>query len=679
LRFDAPLARIFGGGKARMALVALRPALRRPTRRLAVASTVDACARKAGFFQPVYRSKRLAPVYLLLVRQLDRDDHRAALAEELARHCGELGVAARCYRFRDDPRWLRPWDSKTGTAGEPSSLARLAAEYGEAGLLVFSEAAILFHPLTGEPRAWLKDFAPWERRVWLHERDAGPVHAELLRQNQFLALPLESAQLPTLAAWLRTDGARPGQPPPSGRAALPEAIADEADAWLSPYPPYGADLARLHWELHWYLGTRGLLLLQALTVYPAPHWQLTQALDYLLFAEQEKDAPERRERRLARLARLPWLRHAHFPEYLREDLLRRAAPDELETVRAAWGRLFGQLTGHARPGRLRLDLAAPQRKTLRRRLAELRAGGRAGALDDPIFAHILLGGRLGLWDFRIPQAIARKLPGGRRLADARPLLAALLLAAGGAYAALWAWAQGGQDWLQKVWETRVQAENACCLVHLRARPQTGPLAQALRETLPEQGFKLADAAASSLDAGERADAADPSASSRNRIVYPARAQAVAERLASQLRRFSYNADISLRADAGVQDLAVELAQAYAPGAAFNDALLHPYRKPFRDKLKQGGEGPEMIPLPPGEFLMGSQEDEPARDPDESPRPPGQAGPRFRLGALRSHFRGIRCLCRERASGQDPGRAGMRQARIGKAKRCGLGTRDAPGH
>jgi formylglycine-generating enzyme required for sulfatase activity len=40
---------------------------------------------------------------------------------------------------------------------------------------------------------------------------------------------------------------------------------------------------------------------------------------------------------------------------------------------------------------------------------------------------------------------------------------------------------------------------------------------------------------------------------------------------------------------------------------------------FRDRLKGGGEGPEMVWLPPGEFLMGSPEGEAGRDADEGPQ------------------------------------------------------------
>ena len=40
---------------------------------------------------------------------------------------------------------------------------------------------------------------------------------------------------------------------------------------------------------------------------------------------------------------------------------------------------------------------------------------------------------------------------------------------------------------------------------------------------------------------------------------------------------------------------------------------------FRDKLKDGGEGPLMVEIPPGRFLMGSPSDEPERFDDEGPQ------------------------------------------------------------
>ncbi|RMD68212.1 MAG: PEGA domain-containing protein, partial [Gammaproteobacteria bacterium] len=44
-----------------------------------------------------------------------------------------------------------------------------------------------------------------------------------------------------------------------------------------------------------------------------------------------------------------------------------------------------------------------------------------------------------------------------------------------------------------------------------------------------------------------------------------------------------------------------------------------YGKSFRDRLRDGGFGPEMVVIPPGRFLMGSPFDEEGRDSDEGPQ------------------------------------------------------------
>jgi hypothetical protein len=113
-------------------------------------------------------------------------------------------------------------------------------------------------------------------------------------------------------------------------------------------------------------------LLRAVAVYPKPHLALMQALDYLLFghlsaAHATADPPQRREKA------------------------------------AYWQHLFSQLIDKNSLGTLNLEVRIPPSKhQLKIRLAELRAMGKTEALGGPIFANILLGGKLGLLDFRLP-------------------------------------------------------------------------------------------------------------------------------------------------------------------------------------------------------------------------------------------------------------------------------------
>ncbi|MCI4664534.1 MAG: SUMF1/EgtB/PvdO family nonheme iron enzyme [Neomegalonema sp.] len=52
---------------------------------------------------------------------------------------------------------------------------------------------------------------------------------------------------------------------------------------------------------------------------------------------------------------------------------------------------------------------------------------------------------------------------------------------------------------------------------------------------------------------------------------------------------------------------------------------------FRDTLRSGGEGPEMVVIPEGEFMMGSPTDEPERRDTESPQHLVRIADRFALG------------------------------------------------
>jgi hypothetical protein len=318
-RFERLLTPIFGGAKAERVLRNLRAAQYLPTRRLDVVATAQATARNGDYFQPVYRNRRSTPEHLLLVRSQHRNDLQAALAEELVARFRQLGLQVQAYRFRDDPHRLVRWGAQ---GGEYLDLAQLVARHSAARLLVISETDILLHPYSGEVRAWLKDFEPWQDRVWLHHRDASPAHATLLARSHFLLLPLTQDSLPALVARLTTPTPNRFVSNNPNSLLLPELIAAEPDAWLGEKPPYGTDLTELLRQLEHFLGSYGLRLLRAVAVYPKPQWQLTQALDYLLFGHLgTADPPERREQRLARLSRLPWLTQVHLPDWLREALL----------------------------------------------------------------------------------------------------------------------------------------------------------------------------------------------------------------------------------------------------------------------------------------------------------------------------------------------------------------------
>ena len=364
-------------------------------------------------------------------------------------------------------------------------------------------------------------------------------------------------------------------------------------------------------------------MLRAIAAYPEARWKLTQALDFLLFEQQPDPADppgwrelHRREQRLARLGRLPWVRQGHFPDYWRETLLEALEPAERRRVRDAFARLLG-LTARSGGATLELPIARPSRRTLRQLLRDsLRRRGPA-RLDDPIFLNLLLGDRVSLLDFHLPRALARLLPGGQWRINPWPALTALALAAGLGWGLSGLWDNWGRDSLADVWQQRLDAGNTDWPVRLRATPGAGDLASALRGSLAAHRYPV------SLDAAA-AEASLP----RNRVVHPPGAEEAARRLAGYLGHLSYGAGVDLVPDPAGSAIQVDLVRTYADprreAAAFNDTLADKPAKKisprvFRDSLQSGGQGPAMIALPAGRFLMGSPTDEPDRYDDEGPR------------------------------------------------------------
>ncbi len=621
--FDRLLQPFFGGAQAEQTLRELHAARLEPTQRLHISATVDATARNGGYFQPVYRNRRIAPEHVLLVRSQHRNDQQAALAEELEKRFKSLGLPITTYRFRDDPRWLVQW----GDANSPAKyyqLPQLAARHEGARLLIISETGILFHPYSGEPRSWLDDFTPWRDKVWLQPRDAKNVHAKLLAQRRFLMLPLAQDNLPQLVEYLTKPQPHKLLPQVPQTWPLPALIAAEPDAWLGERPPYGADLPLLLRQLEQFLGTGGLRLLRAVAVYPKPHWPLTRALDYLLFgglnsATLIADPPQRREQRLARLSRLPWLTHAYLPDWLREALLLGMDRTERTQVAAVWQRLFDQAASRDSLQVLSLEVRVPSKWRLQIKFDDWRAISKDSAINDPIFANILRGGKLGLLDFRIPQALAKLLPQNNQSVLLRPAAIALLwtlLGSGTFYAA---WHYFGQHALVDYQRNRIAQENTQWPVTIEYREDTQALMSALQNNLKSAQFTVTP---------QQPGTNEANAANRNTIRYPADSEAAAERVARSLKWLTYGAEAAFNPSENLADktIRVELNRTYQHGTAFTDKL--DLGLPFE---------PEMVRIPPGKFLMGSPETESGRDSDESPQHEVTIGYAFEIGKYEVTF------------------------------------------
>jgi formylglycine-generating enzyme required for sulfatase activity len=648
LRVRPPQA-LFGGAQTAGPLRRLHAARRQITRRLDIAATVEATARQAGDFAPRFLGVNARPRYLVLVRSRGARDQGAALAEELVERFREQGLDVESFQFRDDPRRLHAQD-RIGAPGP--ALAELARAWGDARLVVVGDGDILYHPLTGHPRPWLAELQAWERRVWLHPGPLPETLARWLWERGILALPLAAASLEALTQWLvawrrpETPDAVPDEDP------LPRPLTLMPERWLEFLPPEGEDLDALFASLQGYLGADGWRLLQAVAAYPEPHWPLTQALDFCLF---EPDASARRERRLRRLGRLVWIRHGHLPDYLRERLLEQLAAQARQSVRDAYARLLLPDGAGGGPGVLRLDIAAPSRRRLRRFLLDLLwPKPDPSRLDDPIFLDLVLGERLSLLDFHLPRALARFLPGARRRLNPWPALAALSLSLMAAWGIHRAWDRWGEESVGRARAGILRAEKLRFApdgenrwrVDLAAAPEAFVLGQAVAQTLQAAGYKvnppgpeilfLLDFILASPEARDAVAVRSLTgeAAPDNVLRYPRQAEAEARRLADHLAHAAYGAAPRLEAadDLPGGRMELRLVQAYRPGSVFRDRLVNAGAAElaasvegravftlFRDALPpperpaESGKpaadakprsGPEMLVLPGGSFVMG---------------------------------------------------------------------------
>lgn len=589
IAFDQQFTPIWGGVDAEKSLRELRAARLISTRRLDIDATIEATARNGDYFQPMYRTRRIAPEHVLLVRSLSRHDQQAELAEELAGRFKSLGLQVNIYRFRDDPRWLSNWDDNG--ANTYFGLAQIQAKHGNARLLIISESDIVFHPYSGEPRAWLSALSPWQDKAWLHPYDAREAHADLLAKHEFVVLPLSRDSLPELVSRLTAAEATKPAATKTGYIELPGIIAKEPDGWLGEQPPHGADLADLEWELEYFLGSHSMRLLRAIAVYPKPQWKLTLALDYLLFGKLgEADPPARREQRLSRLSRLPWLMHGFMPNWLREHLLVNCDADERQHIVAVWQSLFGQLNERGRKS-LQLDFSTPSKQQIKLHWNQLRLMPQSDAINDPIFAHILMGGQFGWFDFHLPRALARRLPFAQRALDLRPVLGAVAGALLG-MAVIFG--------ISKYFD-EPSVDPAQWQVTLQYQVPAKALAVALQQHLQQDQFQV-----------EQPREAGDAAIKRNTILYPPGGDKAAARVKYRLGWLAYGSDVVTKESSEIAATMIQVQLTDMHGAGFNDELhsSQESRLPFE---------PEMVRIPPGKFLMGSLENEAGQYPRESPQ------------------------------------------------------------
>jgi hypothetical protein len=236
-----------------------------------------------------------------------------------------------------------------------------------------------------------------------------------------------------------------------------------------------------------------------------------------------------------------------------------------------------------------------------------------GVLNDAIFADILFGWRLPLARFVVPRRLLRRYLGGALGQALAPrLLLALILALGGAWLADQAWhgwlKHQARPWLMQH-QHRGHGEYPITIWH---RPEAARLAEALKQTLEQDGFQQARIAAQPLTLPDGAQAPDHWT---NRIQFAdAAGKQMARHIKGWLRQLAWGQEPevaeglevwgALPAFAeppGPKALRVLLATSGSTGTGFRDALTHELTPEELQALVPPPPSPQVEPGvdPPG--------------------------------------------------------------------------------
>jgi hypothetical protein len=381
-----------------------RRRIERPSHRLDVAATVQATVQQGGWFTPIYGRTQIPPEYLILIDRAAYGDHQAELVDAMLQRLGENEVFLSRYYFDGDPRLCFPANSS-----RPLTLRNLMAQHAGHRLLLFTDAARFFHPLTGEAEQWLELFDFWPERAILTPEPTphwGAVEQALARH--FMLLPASMDGLTAYIAALQQEdvAASVGA---DGQTPYPLLLRRQPYQWLDREAPDGEEVAEMLTAVRQYLGDEAYTWLAACAIYPELHWNLTLYLGQSL--TDANGEPLLTAERMAALARLPWFRRSFMPDWLRTELIMKMPRAQEQTARAVLQALL--LTAvEGDIGSFKLEIAQEYGRSLTalarpviRRLA--RTVPADHPLKDYVFLSFMSGRKPKPLSVRLPEAMRR--------------------------------------------------------------------------------------------------------------------------------------------------------------------------------------------------------------------------------------------------------------------------------
>jgi hypothetical protein len=306
------------------------------SRELDTEATIAATLRGGGLFTPVFGS-RVEPDYLVLIDRASLADHQAKLAETLVQALAMSDVSIECFYYDGNPLICRSAETPgRGMRFSTVGLDELSTRFPEHRVMLFSDGRGFFDGFTGEPARWLPGLESWIEKVVVtpEPSDRWGRREWAIEKLGFTLLPLSRRGIAELGEVFRE---RPitSHSPPSAREVAQPLFARTPSRWLERHPPLPEVVDRLCAELEDHLGQDGFAWLAACAVYPEVHWGLTLRLGRSLIPVEQEF-----EKMLPRLTRLVWLREGYLPDWLREALIARLPPQQVEEVRRLIEKMF---------------------------------------------------------------------------------------------------------------------------------------------------------------------------------------------------------------------------------------------------------------------------------------------------------------------------------------------------
>lgn len=301
-------------------------------------ATLRQSLRSSGLFVPRYQPIRTTPEYVVLIDQRHFRDHFSRYATDLVRSLHDLGVVVRVVYFEESPTlgcWTSHWEMKPGQTYKRVRWSDLVQQSGGRRLLVFAEAAVAVHPATGQGRGWTTDLEGFAERAWLTPRmvSAWSSDEALVYSLGFLILPAVEESIAALGEWLGANR------PVLARArdwpgTFPDVLRDDAISWVARQSPPPSDVVEtLIFQLRYYLGPSRFQWLCGSAIFPAVSPVLTRAIGRELLTGGTAAAAREQSLGFLALSALPFFRHAHLPDWLRQRLIDSLSPENEERFR----------------------------------------------------------------------------------------------------------------------------------------------------------------------------------------------------------------------------------------------------------------------------------------------------------------------------------------------------------